>query len=113
MRETNDGFRIAEEDLRLRGPGEILGTKQSGEVAFRVATPELVAELAPIAQSDALLLLDRDGGLAGPRGQAARICLYLFERDQAVGLDQKRLADQKTVLLLAEADLHRIVLAPG
>jgi ATP-dependent DNA helicase RecG len=86
MRETNDGFRIAEEDLRLRGPGEILGTRQSGEVAFRVGTPELVAELAPIAQRDALLLLDRDGGLAGARGQAARICLYLFERDQAVGL---------------------------
>src|SRR5438874_3267330 len=86
MRETNDGFRIAEEDLRLRGPGEILGTRQSGEEAFRAATPELVAELAPIAQSDALLLLDRDGGLAGPRGQAARVCLYLFERDQAVGL---------------------------
>jgi ATP-dependent DNA helicase RecG len=86
MRETNDGFRIAEEDLRLRGPGEILGTKQSGEVTFRVATPELVEELAPTAQSDALLLLDRDGGLAGARGQAARICLYLFERDQAVGL---------------------------
>ncbi|MEP7129622.1 MAG: ATP-dependent DNA helicase RecG [Sphingomicrobium sp.] len=86
MRETNDGFRIAEEDLRLRGSGEILGTRQSGEEAFRVATPELVGELAPIAQSDALLLLDRDGGLAGPRGQAARICLYLFERDQAVGL---------------------------
>jgi len=86
MRETNDGFRIAEEDLRLRGPGEILGTKQSGEVAFRVATPELVAELAPMAQSDALLLLDRDGGLAGARGQAARTCLYLFERDQTVGL---------------------------
>jgi ATP-dependent DNA helicase RecG len=86
MRETNDGFRIAEEDLRLRGPGEILGTRQSGEVAFRVATPELVEELAPIAQNDALLLLDRDGGLAGPRGQAARTCLYLFERDQAVGL---------------------------
>jgi ATP-dependent DNA helicase RecG len=86
MRETNDGFRIAEEDLRLRGPGEILGTRQSGEEAFRVATPELVAELAPVAQSDALLLLDRDGGLDGPRGQAARICLYLFERDLAVGL---------------------------
>jgi len=86
MRETNDGFRIAEEDLRLRGPGEILGTRQSGEEGFRAATPELVAELAPIAQSDALLLLDRDGGLAGPRGQAARVCLYLFERDQAVGL---------------------------
>jgi ATP-dependent DNA helicase RecG len=86
MRETNDGFRIAEEDLRLRGPGEILGTRQSGEEAFRVATPELVAELASTAQSDALLLLDRDGGLKGERGQAARICLYLFERDQAVGL---------------------------
>jgi len=86
MRETNDGFRIAEEDLRLRGPGEILGTRQSGEEAFRVATPDLVAELAPIAQSDAQLLLDRDGGLASPRGQAARVCLYLFERDQAVGL---------------------------
>jgi len=86
MRETNDGFRIAEEDLRLRGPGEILGTRQSGEEAFRAATPELVAELAPIAHSDALLLLDRDGGLKGERGQAARVCLYLFERDQAVGL---------------------------
>jgi ATP-dependent DNA helicase RecG len=86
MRETNDGFRIAEEDLRLRGPGEILGTRQSGEEAFRIATAEDVQRLAPIAQSDVQLLLDRDGGLAGPRGQAARICLYLFERDQAVGL---------------------------
>jgi len=86
MRETNDGFRIAEEDLRLRGPGEILGTRQSGEVAFRVATAQDVEELAAVAQSDARLLLERDGGLAGPRGQAARTCLYLFERDQAVGL---------------------------
>ena len=86
MRETNDGFRIAEEDLRLRGPGEILGTRQSGEEAFRVATPQDVEELAPIAQSDAQLLLERDGGLKGERGQAGRICLYLFERDQAVGL---------------------------
>ena len=86
MRETSDGFRIAEEDLRLRGPGEILGTRQSGDVAFRVAKPEDVEEFASIAQSDAKLLLERDGGLASPRGQAARICLYLFERDQAVGL---------------------------
>ena len=86
MRETGDGFRIAEEDLRLRGPGEILGTRQSGEQAFRAALPEDVEALAPVAQSDAQLLLDRDGGLSGPRGQAARICLYLFERDQAVGL---------------------------
>ncbi len=86
MRETGDGFRIAEEDLRLRGPGEILGTRQSGEEAFRVAAPEDVESLAPIAQSDAMLLLDRDGGLKGERGRAARICLYLFERDQAVDL---------------------------
>ncbi|MGZ2411240.1 ATP-dependent DNA helicase RecG [Sphingomonas sp. F9_3S_D5_B_2] len=86
MRETSDGFRIAEEDLRLRGPGEILGTRQSGEAGFRIATPEDVLELAPVATSDAQLLLERDGGLARPRGQAARTCLYLFERDQAVGL---------------------------
>jgi ATP-dependent DNA helicase RecG len=86
MRETNDGFRIAEEDLRLRGPGEILGTKQSGEEAFRVANVADVEELAQVAQDDATLLLDRDGGLSSPRGQAARTCLYLFERDQAVGL---------------------------
>jgi ATP-dependent DNA helicase RecG len=86
MRETNDGFRIAEEDLKLRGPGEILGTRQSGEQAFKVASPEDVAELASVAQGDARLLLDRDGGLASERGQAARLCLYLFERDAAVGL---------------------------
>ena len=86
MRETSDGFRIAEEDLRLRGPGEILGTRQSGEAGFRLASPEQITELAPLAQSDAQLLLDRDGGLEGPRGEAARTCLYLFERDAAVGL---------------------------
>ena len=86
MRETDDGFRIAEEDLRLRGPGEILGTRQSGEAAFRLATPEVLGELVPLATDDARLLLDRDGGLAGERGQAARLCLYLFERDQAVDL---------------------------
>ncbi len=86
MRETNDGFRIAEEDLKLRGPGEILGTRQSGDQAFRLANQEDVQVLAPLAQSDAQLLLDRDGGLASPRGQAARTCLYLFERDAAVGL---------------------------
>ena len=86
VRETNDGFRIAEEDLRLRGPGEILGTRQSGEEGFRVAKAEDVEALAPVAQSDARLLLERDGGLSAERGQAARICLYLFERDQAIGL---------------------------
>src|SRR4051794_10731679 len=86
MRETNDGFRIAEEDLRLRGAGEILGTRQSGEARFRLAGPEQIAALAPMAMDDARLLVDRDGGLEGERGQAARILLYLMERDAAVGL---------------------------
>jgi ATP-dependent DNA helicase RecG len=86
MRETNDGFRIAEEDLRLRGAGEILGTKQSGEAQFRLASPEQIAELAQTAMDDARLLVDRDGGLDGERGQAARVLLYLMERDAAVAL---------------------------
>ncbi len=86
MRETNDGFRIAEEDLRLRGAGEILGTRQSGEAAFRLAGPERTAALIETATQDARLLVDRDGGLDGERGQAARTALYLFERDAAVGL---------------------------
>ncbi|TPG14336.1 ATP-dependent DNA helicase RecG [Sphingomonas oligophenolica] len=86
MRETNDGFRIAEEDLRLRGAGELLGTRQSGEAAFRIATPDMLADLLQCAQDDARLLIDRDGGLEGARGQAARIALYLFDRDAGVAL---------------------------
>ncbi|WP_404714222.1 ATP-dependent DNA helicase RecG [Sphingomonas sp. MMS24-J13] len=86
LRETNDGFRIAEEDLRLRGSGELLGTRQSGEAAFRLASPEQASALIDTAGQDARLLIDRDGGLEAARGQAARTCLYVFERDAAVGL---------------------------
>jgi ATP-dependent DNA helicase RecG len=86
MRETNDGFRIAEEDLRLRGGGEVLGTRQSGEARFRLATPEQVSALIETATDDARLLIEHDGGLSGPRGQAARVALYLFERDAGVAL---------------------------
>ncbi|WP_439533075.1 ATP-dependent DNA helicase RecG [Polymorphobacter sp.] len=86
LRETNDGFRIAEEDLKLRGAGEILGTRQSGDAAFRIANPDSIARLLPIAHDDARLLLDRDGGLEGARGAAARTLLYLFERDAGVAL---------------------------
>ncbi|WP_298196026.1 ATP-dependent DNA helicase RecG [Novosphingobium sp.] len=86
MRETQDGFRLAEEDLRLRGGGELLGTRQSGEAAFTIATLEQITELLPIAHDDARLLIERDGGLTAPRGEAARLLLYLFERDYGVQL---------------------------
>jgi len=86
LRESQDGFRIAEEDLRLRGGGELLGTRQSGEGGFRIASPEQVQRLIAAADDDARLLLDRDGGLDSPRGEAARIALYLFERDYGVRL---------------------------
>lgn len=86
MRETNDGFRIAEEDLRLRGGGEVLGTRQSGEEGFALATPEQVGRLIGAARDDAKLLLERDGGLGSNRGEAARVALYLFERDAGVTL---------------------------
>lgn len=86
LRETNDGFKIAEEDLRLRGAGELMGTRQSGDAGFRIAKPEQITEFIAAATDDARLLLDRDGGLDSPRGAAARVALYLFERDWGVSL---------------------------
>ncbi len=84
MRETDDGFRIAEEDLRLRGAGELLGTRQSGLPEFRIADLQVHDELLATARDDAALILDRDPELETERSQALRVLLYLFEREAAV-----------------------------
>jgi len=84
LRETEDGFLIAEEDLRLRGAGELLGTRQSGLPEFRLADLAVHGELLKAARDDATLALDRDPDLADSRGRALRVLLYLFERDAVV-----------------------------
>jgi ATP-dependent DNA helicase RecG len=84
LRDTDDGFRIAEEDLRLRGAGELLGTRQSGLPEFRLADLAVHDELLAVARDDARLILGTDPDLTGPRGPALRVLLYLFERDAAV-----------------------------
>jgi ATP-dependent DNA helicase RecG len=84
MRETDDGFVIAEEDLRLRGPGEVLGKRQSGMEEFRMADPVAHSDLLAVAHDDARLILNRDPDLKSPRGDALRVLLYLFGRDEAV-----------------------------
>lgn len=86
MRETEDGFRIAEEDLKLRGEGELLGTRQSGTPGFRIANLAEHHDLLETARNDSRLILTRDPDLLSDRGQALRILLYLFERDQAIQL---------------------------
>jgi ATP-dependent DNA helicase RecG len=86
MRQTDDGFRIAEEDLRLRGEGDVLGTRQSGMPGFRVARIEAHAKFIGPARDDARLALERDPALASPRGEALRCLLYLFGRDEAIRL---------------------------
>jgi len=84
MRETEDGFRIAEEDLKLRGEGELLGTRQSGTPGFRIASLEAHADLLEIARKDAAYLIERDPDLTSERGEAVRTLLYLFRRDEAI-----------------------------
>ena len=84
MRETEDGFVIAEEDLKLRGAGEVLGTRQSGLPKFRVASLEDHNHLIPMARDDARLVLSNDPTLSSERGQNLRVLLYLFERDEGV-----------------------------
>ena len=84
MRETEDGFTIAEEDLRLRGAGDLLGTRQSGMPAFRMADLAAHGDLLAAARDDARLIVSRDPDLLSPRGQALRTLLYLFARDAAI-----------------------------
>jgi ATP-dependent DNA helicase RecG len=84
MRETEDGFRIAEEDLRLRGAGEVLGTRQSGLPEMRLADLAAHAELLQAARDDARRVVDQDPDLQSARGAALRALLYLFRRDDAV-----------------------------
>lgn len=86
MRESQDGFLIAEEDLRLRGSGELLGVRQSGVSMFKLANPIEHRDLLLAAKDDTDLILQTNPQLAGERGQALRILLYLFERDAAIRL---------------------------
>ena len=84
MRDTEDGFLIAEEDLRLRGGGEVLGTRQSGLPDFRLADVLIHGDLLATARDDAKLIVNKDSELATPRGQALRTLLYLFGQDEAI-----------------------------
>ncbi len=86
MRETDDGFRIAEEDLAMRGAGDLIGTAQSGLPKFRIADLERQSALMALAQSDARKLLNDDPALETERGRAARVLLWLMEQDKAIRL---------------------------
>jgi ATP-dependent DNA helicase RecG len=86
LRETEDGFRISEVDLQMRGAGDLIGTAQSGLPRFRVADLERQAGLMAVAQSDARALLAQDPALNSPRGQAARTLLWLMRQDRAIRL---------------------------
>jgi ATP-dependent DNA helicase RecG len=86
LRESEDGFRIAEEDLRLRGEGDLLGTRQSGLPGFHIARIETHGKYLGAARDDAALVLNRDPALASPRGAALRHLLYLFGKDETIKL---------------------------
>jgi ATP-dependent DNA helicase RecG len=84
LRETEDGFLIADEDFRLRGGGDFLGTKQSGLPGYRLADPEKHDDLLPMARQDAVMILQRDPKLESERGKALRLLLNLFEQRDAI-----------------------------
>ncbi|MGE6783029.1 ATP-dependent DNA helicase RecG [Ensifer adhaerens] len=84
LRDSEDGFLIAEEDLKLRGEGELLGTRQSGSPGFRIASLEAHGDLLEIARKDAAYVIERDPDLTSERGEALRTLLYLYRRDEAI-----------------------------
>jgi ATP-dependent DNA helicase RecG len=86
IRETTDGFRIAEEDLKLRGEGDVLGVRQSGLPGYRIARPEAHGQLIAQARDEALRIMKENPKLTGPRGEALRCLLYLYERGEAIPL---------------------------
>jgi ATP-dependent DNA helicase RecG len=86
IRETTDGFRIAEEDLKLRGEGDVLGVRQSGLPGYRIARSDVHAQLITHARDEALRIMKDNSKLTGGRGEALRCLLYLFERDEAIPL---------------------------
>ena len=86
IRETTDGFRIAEEDLKLRGEGDVLGTRQSGMPGYRIARSEVHAQLIAQARDEALKIMRDNPKLTGAQGDALRCLLYLYERDEAIPL---------------------------
>jgi ATP-dependent DNA helicase RecG len=86
LRETEDGFLIAETDLKMRGTGDLIGTAQSGVPRFRIADLEKQAALMAVAQSDARKLLHDDPRLQSDRGRAARMLLWLMRQDEAIRL---------------------------
>jgi ATP-dependent DNA helicase RecG len=86
LRDTEDGFRIAEEDLKLRGEGDLLGTRQSGLPGFQIARLDVHGKYLGAARDDAALILSRDATLVTPRGEALRHLLYLFGKDEAIKL---------------------------
>jgi ATP-dependent DNA helicase RecG len=86
IRETTDGFRIAEEDLKLRGEGDVLGIRQSGLPGYRIARSDVHGQLIAQARDEALRIMKDNPKLTGERGEALRCLLYLFERDEAIPL---------------------------
>ncbi len=86
LRESEDGFKISETDLQMRGAGDVIGTAQSGLPRFHIADLERQAPLMAVAQSDARALLTTDPGLTSARGRAARVLLWLMKQDQAIRL---------------------------